>query len=142
MKIKVLLVDDEPEFTKALSDRLTLRGFSLLEENNGEDALKKIKEEAVDVVLLDIEMPGLSGMETLKRIKELKPLIQVIIMTGHATVERAIEGMKNGAHDFLMKPVDIEILINKLNEAWRVKNGHEERIRKAEINSIVNKRGW
>jgi DNA-binding NtrC family response regulator len=87
-------------------------------------------------------MPGMDGIETLKEIKRIRPLVNVIMLTGHATVETAIEGMKAGAYDYLMKPTETEDLVDKISKAYKIKAEHEKRIRKAEINKIVKKSGW
>ncbi len=142
MKIKVLLVDDEKAFIQTLAERLELRDFSVQTAFDGEEALSKIKEEDFDVVVLDVIMPGKNGIETLKEIKSLKPLINVIMLTGHATVETAIDGMKTGAFDYLMKPTDTSDLVGKIKKAYKIKAAHDDRIRKAEINKIIKNRGW
>ncbi len=142
MKIKVLLVDDEREFIQTLAERLEVRNFSVQTAFAGDEALSKIKEQDFDVVVLDVLMPGKNGIETLREIKRIKPLINVIMLTGHATVETAIDGMKAGAYDYLMKPTDTNELVSKISKAHNIKAEHEERIRKAEINKIIEKSGW
>ncbi|MBU1398108.1 MAG: response regulator [Pseudomonadota bacterium] len=142
MKIKVLLVDDEKAFIQTLAERLEVRDFSVQTAFDGEEALSKIKEEDFDVVVLDVIMPGKNGIETLKEIKSLKPLVNVIMLTGHATVETAIDGMKTGAYDYLMKPTDTNDLVGKIKKAYKIKAAHDDRIRKAEINKIIKNRGW
>lgn len=142
MKIKVLLVDDEKEFIETLAERLAVRGFIVQTAFGGDEALSKIKEEDFDVVVLDVLMPGKNGIETLREIKSLKPLVNVIMLTGHATVETAIDGMKAGAFDYLMKPTDTNDLVGKITKAFNIKAEHEKRILKAEINTIIEKRGW
>jgi DNA-binding NtrC family response regulator len=142
MKIKVLLVDDEKEFIETLAERLAVRDFYVKTAFNGDEALSKIKEENFDVVILDVLMPGKNGIETLREIKTLKPLVKVIMLTGHATVETAIDGMKAGAYDYLLKPTDTNDLVGKITKAYNIKAEHEERIRKAEINKIIENRGW
>ena len=142
MKIKVLLVDDEKEFIQTLAERLEVRDFSVQTAFDGDEALLKINEQDFDVVVLDVLMPGKNGIETLREIKGIKPLVNVIMLTGHATVETAIEGMKAGAYDYLMKPTDTNDLVGKITKAYNIKAEHEERIRKAEINKIIEKRGW
>lgn len=142
MKIKVLLVDDEKAFIKALAERLEVRDFNTETALDGYEAISKIKEENFDVVVLDVLMPGMNGIETLKEIKNLRPLVKVIMLTGHATVETAIEGMKAGAYDYLMKPTDTNELVDKITKAYKLKAEHEERIRNAEIGKIIEKRGW
>jgi DNA-binding NtrC family response regulator len=142
MKIKVLLVDDEKEFIETLAERLAVRDFIVQTAFGGDEALSKIKEEDFDVVVLDVLMPGKNGIETLREIKSLKPLVNVIMLTGHATVETAIDGMKAGAFDYLMKPTDTNDLVGKITKAFNIKAEHEKRILKAEINTIIEKRGW
>jgi DNA-binding NtrC family response regulator len=142
MKIRVLLVDDEKDFIEPLAQRLELRAINVQTALNGEDALNLIQHEDLDVVVLDVLMPGKDGIETLREIRRVKPLLQVIMLTGHATVATAIEGMKLGAYDFLMKPTDTEELAEKIASAHAIKTAHDERIRKAEINNIIKSKGW
>lgn len=113
-KFAILLVDDKEEFVLALSNRLLLHGMEVHTATKGEDALAMLQEKTADVVVLDVVMPGMGGLETLRRIKETYPHIQVILLTGHASTKEGIEGMRLGAFDYLMKPVDIEELIAKM----------------------------
>jgi len=113
-KFAILLVDDKEEFVSALSNRLLLQGMEVHTATKGEDALAMLQEKTADVVILDVVMPGMGGLETLRRIKETYPHIQVIMLTGHASTKEGIEGMRLGAFDYLMKPVDIEELIAKM----------------------------
>jgi DNA-binding response OmpR family regulator len=140
--IKVLIVDDEKDFTELLSERLETRGFKTRIAFDGNEAISRLKEENADVVLLDVMMPGKSGVETLKEIKNSWPITEVIMLTGHGTVETAIEGMKLGAYDYLIKPTGIEDLSQKITSAYQRKSDHEERIRQAEINKIIEHKGW
>jgi DNA-binding NtrC family response regulator len=142
MTIKVLLVDDEKDFIESLLQRLELRGFDVKIALNGDDALDLIKENDLDVVVLDVLMPEKDGIEILGEIKKIKPLLQVIMLTGHATVETAIEGMKLGAYDYLIKPTETEALVDKISNAYALKSEHQERIRNAEIDNIIKRRGW
>ncbi len=138
MKIRVLIVDDEEEFVQSLSERLTIRDFDVTTSLSGEDALKKLKGYNFDLVILDVAMPGMTGIETLRDIKRIKPLTEVIMLTGHATVEAAIEGMKLGALDFLMKPCETEDLVAKINKGYEKKAEHEERIRAAKVSEMIS----
>jgi DNA-binding NtrC family response regulator len=138
MKIRVLLVDDEEEFAQALSERLALRDYDITTSLTGDDALEKIKQFNYDVVILDVAMPGMGGVEALREIKKLKPLTEVIMLTGQGTVETAIEGMKLGAFDFLMKPCKTEELDAKIKIAFARKAEHEERIRAAKVDDIIS----
>ena len=115
--LKVLLVDDEKEFVTTLAERLELRGFQVLIATDGEEALKFFDTDLPQVVVLDLMMPGLSGMEVLKRMKAIDFKIPVILLTGHGATKDGIRGMQLGALDYLMKPIDINELISKLNDA-------------------------
>jgi DNA-binding NtrC family response regulator len=119
--IRVLIVDDEEDFRITLANRLKKRKFAVLEAEDGLRALEIIRTYPVDVAIVDIKMPGLDGLETLKRIKEINPLVEVIMLTGHASVESGIEGMKLGAFDYLMKPCDINDLVLKIEDAYQQK---------------------
>ncbi len=131
MKTRVLLVDDEKEFVEQLSERLKIRNYDVSVCYSGQEAVEHTKQYLYDVVILDVAMPGIDGNEALKLIKKHRPLTEVIMLTGHATVESAIDGMKQGAFDYLMKPCDTEELIAKIDNAHQRKAEQEERIRAA-----------
>jgi len=131
MVSKILLVDDEVEFAKTLAMRLEIRGFETATAASGDDALETLDHETFDVIVLDLVMPGLSGLETLCEIKRRTPLTEVIILTGKGTEDAAIEGMQCGAFDFLTKPPDISALAKKINDAHARKTDHLARIQKA-----------
>lgn len=137
MKIRVLLVDDEKDYVDALAERLEARNFSVGIALSGNDALEQLKEQDADVVLLDLVMPEKSGVETLREIKRIRPLAEVVMLTGHATVESAVEAMEKGAYYYLIKPTDTKKLLETIANAYRHKAEHEERIRKAEIERIM-----
>lgn len=140
----VLLVDDEVPFTEAMARRLTKRAVHVRMAFSGQEALDKLDAYGVskiDVVILDVKMPGMDGLETLSAIKSRHPTIEVIMLTGFATVESAIEGMKKGAFDYLMKPCEMELLMAKLEEACRKKRRHEAKILEAQAHMIVLRRG-
>ena len=142
MIAKVLLVDDETPFVEALTKRLEKRGLTVLPSYSGPEAMEKLAADShIDVVVLDVKMPGMDGVDTLKAIKAAHPLVEVIMLTGHATVESAIEGMKLGALDYLMKPCDIELLMAKVQEAKGKKTKHEEKIAEARALNIALRRG-
>ena len=117
LQLKILLVDDEQEFVTTLAERLELRGMDVEIATDGEMALGLVETNPPQVVVLDVMMPGLSGMEVLERIKTVDSNIQVILLTGHGGTKDGIKGMQLGAFDYLIKPVDIDELIEKLNEA-------------------------
>ena len=114
---RVLLVDDEEEFVAFLERRLKKRGFETWTAANGLDGLKLLGEHRIDVVILDVKMSGLGGMETLRNIKHRHSLVEVIMLTGHGSAESAVEGLKLGAFDFVTKPCDISVLMTKIREA-------------------------
>jgi len=114
---KVLLVDDEKEFVSTLAERLRLRGIQADETGSGEEALRLIALTAPQVVVLDVMMPGMGGLEVLQRVKSTYPNIEVILLTGIGSTKDGMEGMRLGAFDFLMKPLQIEELIEKIKAA-------------------------
>lgn len=116
-KEKVLLVDDEKEFTDALSERMGLRDIDVDTAASGEEALIKAKKTNYDAILLDLAMPGMNGMETLKKLLEENPDLQIILLTGHASLEKSVEAVKLGAMDFMEKPAEIEKLLEKIHLA-------------------------
>ena len=138
----VMLVDDETPFVETMTKRLKKRNLVVISAFSGQEALEKLgKNRNTDVVILDVKMPGMDGIETLQQIKKLFPLIEVIMLTGHATVESAIDGMKQGAFDYLMKPCDIEQLMHKVEEATRKKQIHEDKIKDAKVKEAMAKHG-
>jgi len=142
MHAKVLLVDDEAPFVEALGKRLSKRELTVVTAFSGAEALEKLEQDSrIDVVILDVKMPGMDGIETLQAIKTKYPLVEVVMLTGHATVESAIEGMKKGALDYLMKPCDMDILMAKVQEAKNKKSKHEEKIAEARALQIALRRG-
>ncbi len=142
MKIKVLIADDEKEFIETLAQRLEMRDFAVTTVDSGGAAIEIAEKINFDVIILDVQMPEINGIEALKKIKEHTPLTPVIMLTGEATVENAIQGMKLGAFDFLIKPTEMDRLADKIKQAHAHKHAHEERIRQAEIENILRTRGW
>lgn len=116
-KIKILIVDDEKDFAEALAERLELRGLEAEVRTDGEAALAFISETPPDVVILDIKMPGIDGFEVLRRIKASHPQLPVILLTGHSSIKDGIRGMELGANDYLLKPINIQELITKVEAA-------------------------
>ena len=139
---KVLLVDDEREFVETLAMRLETRGFTVSVAETGELAVEKAQEQSFDAILLDLAMPGMDGIDTLKRLRELNPDSQVVLLTGRATVKKATEAMRLGALDLLEKPVDIEVLVEKINEAATNKMRLTEQRIDEQMTDILRKKGW
>lgn len=144
MSFKVLVVDDEEVFAETLAERLRVRELEAEAVFSGDKAIERLEEPAagIDVVVLDVLMPGTSGVDTLREIKKRWPLVEVIMLTGNATVQTAIEGMKIGAFDYLEKPCETAVLIDKLKKAHIRKKEQEDRIQQAEISAIIKRRGW
>ena len=117
-KIDILVVDDEEDFASALTARLELKGFNARAVTSGEEALPAIANSPPQVVILDLKMPDLGGLEVLEGIKSFSQDIEVIILTGHGSVANGIEGMERGAFDYIMKPVDLDEIISKINQAY------------------------
>src|SRR4030042_6493623 len=121
-----MLVDDEKDFLETLCKRLVKRKLDVTSATGGREAIAKIEEMPVDVVVLDVRMPGMNGIETLKEIKRIRPSVEVIMLTAHADVQVAIEGMELGAFDYLMKPMEIDDLLYKLQDAYKTTWCREE----------------
>ena len=138
--VQVLLVDDEVSFVETLTKRLSKRSLEITAAHGGKEALGALaRSKVLEVVILDVKMPGMDGIETLREIKKKHPLVEVIMLTGHATVESAIEGMKLGAFDYLMKPCDIDQLVSKVEGASERKRMQEEKINQARIRDLSNR---
>ncbi|MBW2010158.1 MAG: response regulator [Deltaproteobacteria bacterium] len=135
--MKMMLVDDEERYLSTTKKLLAKKGFDVLTAPSGADALDKLWKNNIHVVILDVKMPGMDGMETLKEIKKQFPLVEVIMLTGHATVESAVDGLKSGATDYLMKPADIDELIGKAEEAFAKRQRLEEKIRMAQSRQFM-----
>lgn len=117
-KINLLIVDDEIEFAATLAERMELRGIATQTANNGKEALEMVHASPPDLVVLDLKMPDMSGLEVLQSIKSMHPSIEVIMLTGHGSTASGIEGMEKGAFDYIMKPVDLNDLLEKLKLAY------------------------
>ncbi len=142
MTEKVLLVDDEDEFVQTLAERMRNRGMEVSTTNSGQEALDMVENEPYDVVVLDLQMPGMNGMVALEKIKKRQPDIQIILLTGHATVAKGVEAVKLGAADVLEKPVDIESLTEIIHEAKATKMILLEKQSAERIVEIIGQKGW
>jgi DNA-binding NtrC family response regulator len=140
---QVMLVDDEAPFVETMAKRLAKRNLDVKTASSGQAALDILNQNpSIDVIILDVKMPGMDGLETLQKIKAGYPLTEVIMLTAHATVESAIEGMKLGAFDYLMKPCNMDRLMDIVKEATSKKRSHEEKIREARVKEVLSKRGF
>lgn len=138
----VLLVDDEEEFVSVLAERLEARSLKVDTAQDGETALEKVERTAFDAVLLDMAMPGMDGIETLKRLLGINPDLQVILLTGQATLGQAVEAMKLGALDLLEKPADIDTLVARIESAATKKSALTEKRIEDKMTDIMRKKGW
>ena len=137
----VLLVDDEVEFVETFGERLRMRDLEISKAFSGKEALEVLeKNKTIEVVILDVKMPEMDGIKALTEIKKQYPLVEVIMLSGHSTVESAIEGMKKGAFDYLMKPCEMDQIIAKVSEAVAQKRQHEEKIIQARLKEITSRR--
>ena len=140
--VKVLVVDDEIEFANVIAERMRGRGFEVDTANGGADGFEKIKKKDYDAIVLDLNMPGLDGMETMKRMLVHDKRLQIIILTGYGSVQKGVEAVKQGAADFIEKPADIDALAGKIDEA------HERRVAlfqddlEQKMSDLIKRRGW
>ena len=142
MDARILLVDDEKSFLETLSSRLELRGMKVDTVDNGEKAVDEAKQQAFDVIIVDLSMPGIDGVETLKRIKANDPDAEVIMLTGHASIQSSIDAMKAGAEDFLQKPIDLTVLMKKIAAAKVKKMLVLQQKSQEEVNKILKSKSW
>ena len=120
---RVLLVDDETIFTKNMAKLLKFRGYEVAAVNSGDAAIRELEQSRFDVIVLDLKMPGMDGIATLKEIMKLGLFTETLILTGHGSIDTALEAMKLGAYDYLTKPCEIDELVAKIEAAWEKKEG-------------------
>ncbi|MCP4113354.1 MAG: response regulator [Desulfobacteraceae bacterium] len=142
MSEKVLLIDDEKEFVETLAERMKIRGMDVTATTSPIDALGKLDEDKYDAIILDLKMPEKDGLETLAAMKKKNPELQIILLTGHATVEKGIEAMKLGAMDFLEKPIDLNVLSEKIKKAQAKKMILVEKHTEEKIKQIIVGKEW
>jgi DNA-binding NtrC family response regulator len=140
--VKVLIVDDEEEFANTLAERMRNRDIVVDIVGNGEDAITSVSNAVYDAILLDLIMPGLDGIETLKQILSINPDLQVILLTGRGTVSKSVEALKIGAFEFLEKPVKFDALLSKINNAKSLKTALSEKRTQELIDKIIGSKGW
>jgi len=139
---KVLLVDDEQDFLETLSSRLEMRGLKVSAVTSGEQAISEAKQQDYDAIIVDLSMPGIDGLETLKRIKADNPTAEIIMLTGHASIQSGVEAMKLGAGDFLQKPVELAELMEKIGEAKDKKMLVLQKQSQEELRKILQSKSW
>ena len=138
----VLLVDDERDFLEVLAERLEARGLTVDTAERGDPALEKAQERRFDVVLLDMAMPGMDGIETLKGLLRVSPNLQVIVLTGHATLAQAVEAIKLGALDLVEKPADIDDLVVRIQDATARRLSADNQSMQKRVTEILREKGW
>lgn len=138
-KLQLLLVDDEERFRTTLAKRFVEKGLDVAQAGDAKTALKLIRETSFDVIVLDIKMPEMDGIEALGEIKKINRYVEVILLTGHAAVDSAVDGMRLGAFDYLLKPCEFEHLLEKVEAAHKVKQDRDERLRQAELRSRLDR---
>ncbi|MFW5731061.1 MAG: sigma-54-dependent transcriptional regulator [Desulfonatronovibrionaceae bacterium] len=139
---KVLLVDDEKDFVDVLTQRMKGKGLEVKSAYSGQEALKAVDSESFDAIILDMKMPDMDGIETLKKMKQINPDLQVILLTGHATVDKGVEAMKLGAMDFLEKPAEINALLEKIHKANVNTMLIHEKKTQDKIHDIIVEKAW
>ncbi len=139
---KVLLVDDEQDFLETLSSRLEMRGLKVSAVTSGEQAIAEAKQQDYDAIIVDLSMPGIDGLETLRRIKAENPTAEIIMLTGHASIASGVEAMKLGAGDFLQKPVELSELMSKIGEAKDKRMLVLQKQSQEELRKILQSKSW
>lgn len=134
---RILLVDDEVVFTTNMSKLLTNRGYRVTAVNSGDAAIQELEKNDYDVVVLDLKMPGMDGITTLKEIKKLDLFTQTLILTGHGSIDTALEAVRLGAYDYLTKPCEIDDLVNKIEGAWQKKDTHVKEEMQENVQKII-----
>ncbi len=135
-QMKMMLVDDEERFLSTTQKLLSRKGYDVLTASSGTEALDLLRTHNIHVVILDVKMPGMDGIQTLNAIKRNYPLVEVIMLTGHGTIDSAVEGLQSGATDYLTKPTDVQDLIEKAEVAFSKRQVLEDKIRVAQSRTI------
>ncbi len=137
-KINLLIVDDEEQFLASISKSLELRSFHVIAVNRGEKAIEAAKNNPIDIALVDLKMPGISGEETLKLLKQEHKWMEVVILTGHGAIDSAVECTKNGAYSYLQKPCELDALLEALQNAYKKKVMNKKKIEEKKMNELLN----
>ncbi len=139
---KVLLIDDEEDFLDIMAQRMEARGMTITAASSAVEALEFFKQKNFDAIVVDLQMPGMNGIEALKEFKQVNPEVQVILLTGHASLERGIEAMKEGAMDLVEKPADMDVLCKKIRDAKMQKMVLLEKKTREKMRTIMETKSW
>lgn len=142
MAEKILLVDDEEDFLETLAERMRNRGMNVSTSASAKEAIEMAKKESFDAIIMDLIMPEMDGLQALKALKDKSPELQIILLTGRATLEKGIEAMKLGAMDFLEKPADLKVLAEKIKKARANKMVIVEKQTEDKVKKIIGGKGW
>lgn len=137
-KINLLIVDDEEQFLESISKSLELRSFNVIAVNRGEKAIEAAKNNRIDIALVDLKMPGISGQETLRLLKQQHEWMEVVILTGHGAIDSAVECTKSGAYSYLQKPCELSELLKALQNAYKKKVMNKKKIEEKKMNELLN----
>lgn len=136
-KIKLLIVDDEEDFLNAIRRSLEVRDFKVLTACRGEDAIEIAKQHPVDIAIVDLKMPGMNGMQTLEALKKAHSWMEIIILTGHGTIDSAVEATQSGAYSYLQKPCELETLMGVIVEAYKKRVMNRQKIKETRIDELL-----
>jgi DNA-binding NtrC family response regulator len=140
-KVNLMVVDDEERFLESIKKRLEVRDFNVITVNRGDKAIEAARENPIDVVLLDLKMPGMNGEKTLAELKKVDRWLEVIILTGHGSTDSVVECIDKGAYFYLQKPCELELLLSVLSEAYRRRVTRKLKIKKERMDDILEKAG-
>ena len=136
-KINLLIVDDEVDFLNSITKSLEVRGFNVVAVDRGEKAIAEAKKNKIDIALVDLKMPGIDGEETLRRLKKEHEWMEVVILTGHGSIESAVECTQSGAYKYLQKPCELEVLLEVLKDAYKAKVMNKKKINEEKMNEML-----
>ena len=136
-KINLMIVDDEEDFLNAIRRSLEIRDFHVITANRGEKALEIAKSNPVDIAIVDLKMPGMNGLETLEALKKAHPWMEIVILTGHGTIDSAVEATQSGAYSYLQKPCELDTLMKMLIEAYKKRVMNKQQLAKKKMDELL-----
>ena len=136
-KINLLLVDDEEQFLRSTTKRLEVRNFNVIAVDRGEKAIEAAREQPIDIALVDLKMPGMDGEQTLESLKKEHQWMEVVILTGHGSIDSAVECTRAGAYSYLQKPCELDRLLEVLADAYKKRVMNTQKIKEDRMNAIL-----